>query len=59
VGETCSKCGHDINDTTCDCPGCGHRVREERLVARISILESAIEGWRNETDRLTAVIDNL
>jgi len=52
MGSICSQCGHDINDDTRDCPGCGHRVHEERLSSRLAIADEAIEGWRSSGDRI-------
>ncbi len=59
MNEKCTHCGHVINDDTIDCPGCGHRVHEERLASRLATAESALEGWRNQCDRLKADLDEM
>ena len=46
MGEHCPKCGGNINDLTVDCPGCGFRVKEDRLERKVAMLEGAISGWR-------------
>ena len=51
MGEKCSKCGNSIHDNTRDCPGCGHRVYEERLENQLAIAESALMGQQELSDR--------
>lgn len=57
MGSKCPKCGAEINDGTQDCPGCGYRVREERLTRQLTIATEAIEGWREANARLVGVIE--
>lgn len=57
--EKCSRCNGPVNDNTQDCPTCGHGVREERLEAKIAMLEGAICGWRNIVDQLPKTADNI
>lgn len=56
VNEKCSNCGADISDKTRDCPNCGHRVYEERLVQRLMMFESAFAGWQQQFNQLQSKI---
>ena len=46
MGEHCQKCGGNICGLTVDCPGCGFRVKEDRLERKVAMLEDAILGWK-------------
>jgi len=59
VGEKCNWCGADVNDDTRDCPKCGHRTTEERLVNRVKMLEEANKGCRTEQMKIKAIVRNV
>lgn len=59
MGDKCNKCGHDINDRTVDCPGCGCRILEARLVSRVAMLADANKGWRATNAQQAKEIERL
>ena len=56
--ESCPECNCEITRDTEKCPFCGANVRAIRAESQAVMLESAIDGWRAENERLRCAIED-